>query len=51
MTVYILIEDDCETNGPHVESVYATRELAEEAKAEKEKIWGWYYIEEHDVIE
>ena len=50
MTVYILIEDDCETNGPCIEAVYATRELAEAAKAEKEKLWGSYYIEEEDVI-
>lgn len=50
MTVYILFEDDCETNGLCVDSVYATRELAESAKAEKEKHWGWYYIDEQDVI-
>ena len=51
MKVYIIIEDDCETNGAQIQAVFASKEKAEEYAAKQREHWGYYYVIEEDVIE
>lgn len=49
MTVYILFEDDCECP-MCVVGVYDSEEKALKEKEEHEKHWGYYFIQEEEVL-
>ena len=51
MKVYIVFEDDSETNGMEIIDIFISKEKAEECLNKHREHWGSYYLDEYDVTE